>query len=354
MLHLDAHDTRDLITLLTEARPRPTTTTNHATFVRGRAHATHRHRRQHRKPSAAAGDNPDRPDALQRHRDHDPHVAPPAPDPGATAPTEEPPAPRAPYTLTVLGQPALIYRTGDSERDLTSRLAPKHRALLVFLALYPRGTTRGVVREALWPQARGRRPFNAYYATLSQIRKILTDINADPRAPTSTNLIVHQGQRIGLNPNAVEVDYWDFDDAHHAARIATTDTDRLTAWSHIVACYHGDLADGYTHLWLDGPREAAHRTAVDALAGMAAHYRGTDPQRHLQLLEHARLLNPENEDIYRDIMRAQAELGFTDAISRTYHLLVTALADIGEQPATATSTLARALQARQHHRTAIN
>lgn len=353
MFHLDAHDTRDLITLLTEARPtRPQPPTTHPSYA---AEATPPTVKGDTTESPhAAGDTPERPDPLQRHRDHDPQVAPPTSDSGATAPTEEPLGPRAPYTLTVLGQPTLVYRTGDSERDLTPRLAPKHRALLVFLALYPRGTTRDVVREALWPQAHGRRPFNAYYATLSQIRKIFTDIEADPHAPTSTNLIVHQGQRIGLNPNAVEVDYWAFDDAHHAARIATTDTDRLTAWSRIIACYHGDLADGSTHLWLDGPREAAHRTAVDALAGMAAHYRETDPQRHLQLLEHARLLNPENEDIYRDIMRAQAELGLTDAISRTYHLLATALAETGDRPSTATSTLARALQARQHHRTAIN
>lgn len=130
--------------------------------------------------------------------------------------------------------------------------------------------------------------------------------------------------------------------------VGLTDEDRMAAWSRIAAVYRSEIADGMSALWLEGPREAAHGIVVDALAGMAAHYRGNDPQRQLQLLEHARLLNPENEPIYRDIMRVQAQLGFTDAISRTVQLLTTTLAEIGERPDPNTLTLARALQTRQH------
>ncbi|MGW0891509.1 LysM peptidoglycan-binding domain-containing protein [Saccharopolyspora sp. NPDC002578] len=248
-----------------------------------------------------------------------------------------------PITLAVLGPPTLTWHTPDgADRDLTSVLAPKHKALLVFLALHPRGTSRATAREALWPDARGRRPYNAFYAALSQIRTALADTTDDH----TSHLILQRDEHITLNPRLVTVDYWQLTQAEHDQHRANTDQQRFATQTHIAETYRGELADGMSALWLDGPREAAHRTALDALAGMAAHYRGHDPQRQLQLLEHARLLNPENEAIYRDIIRVQAELGRTDAISRTLHLLTTTLADIGERPDPGTLILARSLQVR--------
>lgn len=253
--------------------------------------------------------------------------------------------PERPLTLSIFGPVTLTWHSpGGEDHDLTSALAPKHKALLVFLALHPTGTTREAVREALWPEARGRRPFNAFYASLSQIRKALSQATDEQ----AVDLVDQHDEQVGLAPDLVEVDYWDLHQAEHERHIAATDEQRMHAWSRIAATYRGEVADGMSALWLDGPREAAHRAVVDALAGMAAHYRGHDPQRQLQLLEHARLLNPENEDIYRDIMRVQAQLGLTDAISRTVQLLTTTLADIGERPDPNTLTLARALQARRH------
>ncbi|GGM81113.1 hypothetical protein GCM10012275_59730 [Longimycelium tulufanense] len=252
--------------------------------------------------------------------------------------------PERPWALSIFGPITLSWRSPDGhDHDVTSALAPKHKALLVFLALHPSGTTRDAVREALWPDARGRRPFNAFYASLSQLRKASAIATADQ----AVDLISQHGEQVALDPGVVEVDYWQLHDAEHARRMAASDEERMTAWSRIAAIYHGEIADGMSALWLEGPREAAHRSVVDALAGMAAHYRGRDPQRQLQLLEHARLLNPENEHIYRDIMRVQAQLGLTDAIARTVQLLTTTLAEIGERPDPTTLMLARTLQTRQ-------
>jgi putative Ca2+/H+ antiporter (TMEM165/GDT1 family) len=80
------------------------------------------------------------------------------------------------------------------------------------------------------------------------------------------------------------------------------------------------------------------------LAELAATYRKTDPQRRLQILEHARVLDQYNENIYRDIMRTQAELGLPDSVNRTLTLLTTALAEIGDQADASTVTLAQDLQ----------
>jgi hypothetical protein len=78
---------------------------------------------------------------------------------------------------------------------------------------------------------------------------------------------------------------------------------------------------------------------------MAAYYREHDEQqRRLYCLEHARELAPDNEALYRAIMYAQAQLGMTDAISRTVQLLTTNLTAIGVRPHPDTLTLARSLQ----------
>jgi DNA-binding SARP family transcriptional activator len=317
MFNIDANDTRDLIDLFTDT---PTSTTV--------------------SPADATTDIPE--STLI-----DEPGAEPAATPISDEPNEHPSQYR--FRLSVLG-PVTLHRVtenGDVE-DVTALLAPKHRQLLVFLALHPKGATRDAVREALWPDVRGPRPFNAFYATLAQIRKQLRlGTHADP-----VELVVQHGDHVAVNMTVTEVDYWRFNDADHARRIAATDHDRVSAWSQIAALYHGEIADGLTALWLDAPREAAHRTAVDALAGLAAHHRGTDPHRRLQYLEHARLLDPDNEAIYRDIMRTQADLGMTDAISRTVQLLSTTLAETGDRPAPDTLTLARALQARQAERLA--
>ncbi|WP_338595492.1 hypothetical protein [Saccharopolyspora sp. SCSIO 74807] len=368
LFHLSATDTRDLLDLLTDTThsppsgdPNPTdeaelTGDDHIDETErapdAEPHVTETHEAQPEfdadetihvlqdqataPPSTTPASNPryDEPDDAGR------------PDRNQLADTEaahEPP--KRPLSLAVFGPLTLTWHPQEiPARNLTAELAPKHKALITYLALHPHGTTRASVREALWPEARGRRPYNAFYAALSQIRKTLAEATDNHAA----DLVVQHDEHIALNSELVGVDYWQLNQAEHDRHIASTDEQRFAAWSRIVALYTGEIANGMSALWLDGPREAAHRTVLDALAGMAAHYRGHDPHKQLQLLEHARLLNPENEDIYRDIMRVQAELDLTDAISRTLHLLTTTLAEIGERPDPNTLALARTLQARQH------
>ena len=249
------------------------------------------------------------------------------------------------WSLSVLGPLALLFHGhhGHTSQDVTAALSPKQKSLLAFLALYPAGTTREAVREALWADTGGgKRPFNAFYASLSQLRKALAVATGDDRI----EIISQHEEHIALNPQSVTVDYWDLRTAERAMHTASDEEARMAAWSRIATLYRGELAEGMSALWLDGPRESAHRCVVDALAGMAAYYRGRNPQRQWQLLEHARVLNPENEAIYRDIMRVQAELGLTDGISRTLTLLTTVLSEINERPHPSTVRLARALQAR--------
>src|SRR5699024_4837493 len=101
------------------------------------------------------------------------------------------------------------------------------------------------------------------------------------------DFISQRDEHVALDPDVVDVDYWQLHEAEHQRHTAATDDQRMAAWSRIAAVYRGEIAEGMSALWLEGPREAAHRAVVDALAGMAAYYRGHDPHRQLQLLEHA-------------------------------------------------------------------
>ncbi|MGH3494326.1 MAG: hypothetical protein ACRDQ1_13995, partial [Sciscionella sp.] len=129
---------------------------------------------------------------------------------------------------------------------------------------------------------------------------------------------------------------------------ATSENSRIEACWQIASRYHGELAHQQSWFWLTAPREAAQRVALDALTELAAHYRDTDPHRRLQLLEHARQLDPANEAVYRDIMRTQATLGLTNAIPRTLQLLTSTLTALGTRPDPTTLSLARALQTQSH------
>jgi DNA-binding SARP family transcriptional activator len=129
-------------------------------------------------------------------------------------------------------------------------------------------------------------------------------------------------------------------------RTAAGAEDRSTACRRIVAAYQGELASGMDADWLETPREAARRDALDAGTELARSVVETDPQQALNLLEMACEFDPLNEQIYCSIMRTQRRLGRVDAIGRTVGLLTARLAEIGEAPAPETLQLAESLRRR--------
>lgn len=263
----------------------------------------------------------------------------------AAAPPEppSPPSPARPIYLTVLGQLHVDYRPHpDSPTKITERLAPKQREILTYLALHPEGVRRETLVTALWPNAPTDRPFNSFHATLSQMRRAI-------RAATDQTVDTLTLQRDGcyqLDPDVVDVDLWHLNNALRASKHAATDSDRDTALREATDLYAGHLAEDVSGEWIDAPREALRRDALNALAILIRLVRATDDERSLSLLEHARQLDPYNEAIYRDIMRTEAHLGRHEAIVRSLDLLHTALAEIKTTPSPETETLARELQRR--------
>ncbi|MFE0024108.1 LysM peptidoglycan-binding domain-containing protein [Amycolatopsis sp. NPDC059021] len=259
-----------------------------------------------------------------------------SPAPAATVTAAEAPAP---LHLRVLGRLHLT-RGAPHEADLIDVLAPRQREILVYLALHPDGARREVLTAALWPDAPGDRPYNAFHATMSQLRRGLRTATDNE----ITDLTVTGDGHYALDPTLVTVDLWQLQEALAARRHATTRDDTIAATRRVTALYQGELADGIAADWIDGPREALRRDVLDALSTLIRTIGHDDLEQTLALLEHARRLDPYNEAIYRDLMRTQARLGQHDNIPRTLSLLTHSLATLDQKPTRDTLGLADLLR----------
>lgn len=258
-------------------------------------------------------------------------------------PEEATPAERLPeqpvLELRVLGQVSLFHRLRGREQEITDVTTPKQREVLAFLAMHRQGASRETIAAALWPDAPSGRPYNAFHATLSQLRRALRQ--ATEGTVDFDGIVLHRDGRYVLDSRRMRVDLWALRDQLDRG-VASVPADRTTL-ENVLARYRGDLAQEVSGAWLEGPREALRREVLDAygLLAQAAHAR--EPEHALALLERARSLDPYNEALYRDIARTQDRLGRTDAIPRTLALLTAALAEIDEQPTAETVALCTAL-----------
>ncbi|KLL10569.1 MULTISPECIES: BTAD domain-containing putative transcriptional regulator [Protofrankia] len=274
----------------------------------------------------------------------------PAPAPASVAgpavSTHRPPPATTPLLLTVLGPLRLLYRpTADADYQPIDGVGPKAREILAYLALHPDGVRRDTLVTALWPddgESSRRRLDNRFYAALSQLRRALRTATTD----TIDDIVVHHDGRYHLHRDLLSVDLWQLQDALAQRHHATTAADRFAALLPITATYTGHLSDDLTGAWAEPHREHLRRQVADALASLTATIGEDNPQR-LELLEVLRQLDPYNEQLYRQIARAQARLGHPDAVSRTYALLTACLADIDQQPTTDTTAFFHALQRQQ-------
>lgn len=232
--------------------------------------------------------------------------------------------------VKVFGRFELVFVQADSEgRELNGLLTPKHREVLVHLALHPQGVRREALNEAVWPDSRPPRPYNSFHNALSVLRRVL----ADATDGVMTDLVLNDDGRYRLNDELADVDLWQFRRALQGSQLQTA-----------VDLYTGDLAEDLSSPWLEPLRESARRDVLDALGALISEHGGTDPKTDLLLLERARKLDQYNEGVYRDIMRTQARLGQHSAVPRTLALLTATLSEIDAEPSVDTCNLAELLR----------
>jgi DNA-binding SARP family transcriptional activator len=96
--------------------------------------------------------------------------------------------------------------------------------------------------------------------------------------------------------------------------------------------------DGVAYGWVEGPREDTRRWAVDALARLAELRQAADDlPGAVEALERAIIADPVVEELYRRLMRLQADLERPDAERRTYRPLARRLAELQSRTGTSSS-----------------
>ncbi|MFD6635168.1 hypothetical protein ACFWDN_05040 [Micromonospora chalcea] len=218
-----------------------------------------------------------------------------------------PPTPRQPTETTatairlrVLGRPALHI---DSNEVTIRRSAALQ--ILVFLAVHPDGATTTQLVQALWPGLPAHTVTGRLYTTLSDLRSTIRATTADP-------MVVHTEGRYHLDPRA-DVDLWRLQAAAHQS--ATTDAPG--SWQAVIDAYTGDLAAGHTWPWIDPPREATRRLALDAHTNAAAAQ--TDPHERLRLLQTAIRIDPYNQQLHQLAANQLNALGDSAAAADLLH-----------------------------------
>src|SRR5438034_10239133 len=110
-----------------------------------------------------------------------------------------------------------------------------------------------------------------------------------------------------------------------------------------VDAHTGALADEQDYDWIEQPREQLRRHGIRARLHLADLTAGTNPRQAADLTQAAAALDPYNEDLARQAMRALAHIGDAAAIHAQLQRLRTALDDIEEEPSSETIALAAQL-----------
>ncbi|MEV0811376.1 hypothetical protein [Micromonospora sp. NPDC050200] len=256
------------------------------------------------------------------HKQAPPHAVipyPRTPDPVAAASA---PAPvhaadaRRPVHLQVLG--TCLLRVDGVPVPIRRTAALQ---ALVLLAVHRHGASARQLTEALWPGLPAHSVAGRLYTTLSDLRTAI-------RRVCDLAIIDHTGDRYRLHPEHVDTDLWRLHAAAHHA--ATTLTDASAGWQAVIDSYTGDLAAGHTWPWVDQPREATRRLAIDAYAAAASAQ--PEPRAALALLQGGIRVDPYNEELHHRAVDTLTALGDHTAAADLRHTYTRRLTLAGLPP----------------------
>ena len=227
------------------------------------------------------------------------------------------------------------------EAEPRTRLAVSRRkgqALLALLALRPgTGYAREALTALLWPESGDEEARHSLRQELHALRRVL--------APTRTRALVVSGERIALDPDAIEVDVATFE------RLSAEG--RPEALRRAADLYEGDLMvgigvrEGEFEEHLRSERERLRARAIAVLTRLLAHQAQQGPiegaiETALRLL----VMDPTQESVHRELIRLYARSGRRAAALRQYQECVEVLQrELGEEPEAATRQLYRDLLA---------
>ena len=178
----------------------------------------------------------------------------------------------------------------------------------------------------------------------------LTPVAAD--GSPDLNLLFKAAGRYRPQVDQLDVDVWRFQQALAEAARSTDSTDTRKALETATSLYRADPLDGNDQLWIEPLREELHRRALDAHLRLAEiQFQAGEPERALEILERAIIIDPLAEEGYRRILAIQAALSRIDACRRTWKLLRQRLADLELDPEEQTVALYRTVLSAEASRT---
>ena len=261
-------------------------------------------------------------------------IPPPIPSQASGA---APAAPEASLSINVLG-PLQVKAAG---RDVTALFRPLTAAILIQLALNPRGITRAALASDLWPEpdldpdARAKR----FKATLSHVRTALAEADG---AKADHIQEARPSRLLTLNPDLVTVDAWRFDELLNTTGSAIgPQQPEHSALLEAIALHRGPIAHGHEHTdpkrntdgaWLAPHRDDYLHKLVDAHTDAAEQLRPTDPDHAIDLLQRAAELEPWNHALSERIIEVHVEQGQRHAAARRLSVLTDHLAHLGMRP----------------------
>jgi hypothetical protein len=165
----------------------------------------------------------------------------------AGAPAGSTPPPDGRVRVTVIGEPAILDRSGLPIRGLRA----KSMELLVFLAVRRDGAPLTEILDRVWPDVTVAKANQRLSTCLSNLRGIIRSVldavesaNRDETADgPRPEPIVNTGSHYHLDPVIVTVDWWQLLDERRAGKPATTDM--------VLKAARARIADGYDYPWLD-------------------------------------------------------------------------------------------------------
>ncbi|MBI1758180.1 MAG: hypothetical protein HYR62_02995 [Actinobacteria bacterium] len=201
---------------------------------------------------------------------------------------------------------------------------PASKQLLVYLVVHRNGASLDDIMEAIWGDATARRAAERLSTCVANLRHVLrtatnpppsaTNANGEGSTRTRAEPVVNTGGHYHLNPQLVDVDWWQVLDEYTQVATATDDATRLTHLNAAITHVGGGLAEGADYDWIDTDREHTRRRLVKIYAQAAQLLTDTNPRQAHTHSETACGLDPLSEELARRAMHTAARLGDADAI----------------------------------------
>ncbi|MDG6107666.1 LysM peptidoglycan-binding domain-containing protein [Dactylosporangium aurantiacum] len=231
--------------------------------------------------------------------------------------------------VRVIGDVAVLDRHGRPVPGMRGRA----KEMLTYLAVHRDGAELPDIMEALWPDATVPRATERLSTEVGNLRRTVRRAAGDG----SIQAVHNPGGRYILNTDVLDIDAWQLADA----LTTTPDSPGREALLRAAVAVHTDeLAGDAPYAWIEAARERCRRQGITARQQLADLVAATNPAEAAALLDAAADIDPYSDTLAQAAITASATLGATDAATRRYQQLRAALADIGEQPDPATTTLA--------------